>query len=409
MARKKATKKSSRSPAPREKAAKKGGPDELRATKSGLPAGYDELLDDLKSRVRSAQLKAAVAANRELIQLYWDIGRLIVERQEREGWGTSVIDRLAADLQKAFPGLKGFSPSNVSRMRAFFLAYHREAENSAQAVPKMRGKKSAQPVPKTAGLKVAQPVRQMDGPNLPDVLAGIPWGHNVVLLFKLKDLAERLWYAAKAIEHGWSRAVLTVQIETDLYGRQGKPITNFAVTLPAPQSDLAQQTLKDPYIFDFLTLSEDAHERELEMGLVDHVQKFLIELGAGFAFVGRQVSLSVGDDEDYLDLLFYHLRLRCFVVIDLKMKKFTPADAGQMNYYLSAVDSLMKHPSDAPSIGLILCKSHDRVKAEYALRDISKPIGVAEWQTQLVQSLPEPLRSNLPTIEQIEEELGGAL
>jgi predicted nuclease of restriction endonuclease-like (RecB) superfamily len=396
MARKKATKKSSRSPAPREKAAKKGEPDELRATKSGLPAGYDELLDDLKSRVRSAQLKAAVAANRELIQLYWDIGRLIVERQEREGWGKSVVERLADDIQREFPGIKGFSPLNVWRMRAFYSAYAGIPPNLSQAVTELRGKK-----------ELSQAVTDSSG-TPPSPVAELAWGHNLVLLFKLKEPSERLWYAAKAVEHGWSRAVLTVQIETDLYGRQGKPITNFAVTLPAPQSDLAQQTLKDPYIFDFLTLSEDAHERELEMGLVDHVQKFLIELGAGFAFVGRQVSLSVGDDEDYLDLLFYHLKLRCFVVIDLKMKKFTPADAGQMNYYLSAVDSLMKHPSDAPSIGLILCKSHDRVKAEYALRDISKPIGVAEWQTQLVQSLPEPLRSNLPTIEQIEEELGGA-
>lgn len=240
----------------------------------------------------------------------------------------------------------------------------------------------------------------------PPAVATIPWGHNVLLLEKVKDPTQRLWYAAKALEHGWSRTVLTVQIESDLYHRQGKAITNFSKTLPSPQSDLAQQSLKDPYLFDFLTLHDDAIERDLETGLLDHVQKFLVELRAGFAFVGRQVPISVGDDDDYVDLLFYHLKLRCFVVIDLKMKKFTPGDAGQMNYYLSAVDSLMKHPTDAPSIGLILCKTRDRIKAEYALRDIAKPIGVAEWQTQLVQSLPERLKGSLPTIEEIEAELG---
>lgn len=377
-----------------------------RSSASLLPTGYGELLEDLKSRVRTAQVKAAVAVNRELIQLYWDIGRLIVERQQQDGWGTSVIDRLASDLQKSFPGLKGFSPSNVSRMRAFFLAYGQHLENSAQAVPKLTSRKSAQAVPKSAEVKVAPLVRQFDDPALPEVLTGIPWGHNVVLLFKLKDSAERLWYARKAIEHGWSRAVLTVQIETNLFGRQGKAVTNFANTLPLPQSDLAQQTLKDPYMFDFLTLREDAVERDLESGLIDHVQKFLLELGAGFAFVGRQYHLPVSNDDFYLDLLFYHLKLRCYVVIDLKMHKFTPEDAGKLNFYLSAVDSQLRHPDDQPTIGIVLCKTQDRVIAEYALRDISKPIGVAEWKTKLVHSLPEPLKSSLPTIEQIEEELG---
>jgi predicted nuclease of restriction endonuclease-like (RecB) superfamily len=344
--------------------------------------------------VQQAQTKAMLSVNRELIQLYWDIGRLIVERQEREGWGQSVIDRISCDIQKAFPGIEGFSPSNISRMRAFFRAYRGEPGISAQPVPKSRGKKSAQVVPKLAE----------EGP--PAEVAGLPWGHNVVLLFKLKDTAERLWYAAKAVEHGWSRAVLTVQVESGLFERQGKATTNFAATLPKPQSDLAQQSLKDPYLFDFLTLHDDAVERDLESGLVEHIQRFLVELGSGFAFVGRQVHLSVGEDDFYIDLLFYHLKLRCFVVIDLKMKKFTPGDAGQLNFYLSAVDSLMKHPTDQPTIGLILCKKRDRVTAEYALRDITKPIGVAEWQTQLVKSLPETLKGSLPTIEQLEAEFG---
>ncbi len=351
-------------------------------TSTNLPTDYASFLDSLKSRVQQAQTKAMLSVNRELIQLYWDIGRLIVERQEQAGWGKGIVDRLAADIQKSFPGMGGFSPANVWRMRAFFVAY-REAE----------------PI-------LAQPVRELNTSVLPQTIAGLPWGHNITILEKVKEPAQRLWYAAKATEHGWSRAILTVQIESGLYERQGKATTNFAATLPKPQSELAQQSLKDPYLFDFLTLHDEAIERDLETGLVDHIQKFLLELGAGFAFVGRQVPITVGDDPDYLDLLFYHLKLRCFFVIDLKMKKFTPADAGQMNYYLSAVDSLMRHPNDGPSIGLILCKTQDKFKAEYALRDINKPIGVAEWQTELVNSLPDTLKGTLPTIEQIEAELG---
>lgn len=378
MANKKSKKPAAKVPA---KVTKKSA--QANSSPPGLPADYPKLLEDLKARVRTAQVKALQAVNRELIQLYWDIGHLIVERQEQEGWGKGVVDRLASDIQKAFPGIQGFSPRNVWRMRAFFLAYRELPAN------------------------LSQPASDFNSPILPQPAAEIPWFHNVVLLEKLKDPGERLWYAQKTIEHGWSRAVLTVQIESDLYGRQGKAVTNFAATLPSPQSDLAQETLKDPYVFDFLTLSEEAHERDLEAGLIDHVQKFLLELGAGFAFVGRQVHLEVGGDDFYLDLLFYHLKLRCFVVIDLKMQPFTPEDAGKLNFYLSAVDSVLRHADDKPSVGLLLCKTRNRVIAEYALRDLSKPIGVAEWQTKLVQSLPEPLRSNLPTIEQIEEELGG--
>lgn len=366
-------------------------------TGTGLPGDYAAFLESLKTRVRQAQTKAMLSVNRELIQLYWDIGRQIAQRQEQEGWGKSVVDRLAGDIQKAFPGIQGFSPLNVWRMRAFYLAYHDLPANLSQAATE-----SGKPI-------LSQAVTELPVGSPPHPVSEIPWGHNQVLLFKLKDPAERLWYAAKTLAHGWSRAVLTVQIESELYRRQGKAISNFATTLPAPQSDLAQQSLKDPYLFDFLTLHDDAIERDLETGLIDHIQKFLLELGAGFAFVGRQVPLSVGEDDDYLDLLFYHLRLRCFIVIDLKMKKFTPEDAGKMNYYLSAVDSLMKHPTDEPSMGLILCKTRDRIRAEYALRDIAKPIGVAEWQTKLVQSLPEPLKGSLPSIEEIEAEFGREL
>jgi len=370
-------------------------------TPTGLPSDYGAFLESLKERVRQAQTKAMLSVNRELMQLYWDIGRLIVERQDAQGWGKGVVDRLAEDVQRAFPGIRGFSPLNVWRMRAFFLAY-RDLSRAVTEIPAAKPRKRA-----TGGKPIlSQPVTESPPGQPPHPVAEIPWGHNQVLLFKLKDTGERLWYAAKTLEHGWSRAILTVQIESDLFHRQGKAVSNFAKTLPAPQSDLAQQSLKDPYLFDFLTLHDEAVERDLELGLLDHIQRFLIELGAGFAFVGRQVPISVGDDDDYLDLLFYHLKLRCFVVIDLKMKKFTPADAGQMNYYLSAVDSLMKHASDAPSIGLILCKTRDRIRAEYALRDINKPIGVAEWHTKLVHSLPEPLKGSLPSIEEIEAEFG---
>jgi len=408
MARKKAAGKptAKKKPAPsRRPAATKKTSTQAAISKSGLPIGYRELLEELKGRIREAQVRVAFAANRGLMQLYWDIGRSIVDRQEREGWGKSVVERLADDIQRAFPGLAGFSRSNVFRMRAFYSAYAATSGVLSQAVTDSPGK-VAQLVRQPAAEKVAQPVRQIDGDQLPVDLAAIPWGHNVVLLQKLGENHERLWYAAKAIEYGWSRAVMTVQIESNLFGRQGKAVTNFSSTLPSPQSDLAHQTLKDPYMFDFLTLQADAVERDLELGLIDHVQKFLLELGAGFAFVGRQVHVSVSDDDFYLDLLFYHLKLRCFVVIDLKMHKFTPEDAGKLNFYLSAVDSKLKHADDQPTIGIVLCKTHDRVIAEYALRDINKPIGVAEWQTKLVHSLPEPLKSNLPTIEQIEEELG---
>ncbi len=364
------------------------------ATRAGLPADYAAFLESLKSRVRQAQTKAMLSVNQELIQLYWDIGRLIVERQEQEGWGRAVVERLADDIQKSFPGMGGFSRTNVFRMRAFYLAYKGPAEIVPQAVGQAK-----------SGRKVAQAVGQVSEKGPPAAVANLPWGHNVLLFERIKDESQRLWYAAKALEHGWSRAVLTVQIESDLFGRQGKAITNFRTRLPAPQSDLAQQSLKDPYLFDFLTLREDAVERDLETGLVDHIQKFLLELGAGFAFVGRQVHLTVGGDDFYLDLLFYHLTLRCFVVIDLKARAFTPEDAGKMNFYLSAVDARMRHPDDAPSIGLILCKKRNRLVAEYALRDIAKPLGVAEWQTRLVQALPEPLKGSLPSIEEIEAEL----
>ena len=329
--------------------------------------GYEPFLLKLKERVRSAQLKAAVAVNTELIGLYWELGKSIVEQQEKSGWGEAVLERLSKDLTSAFPGLKGFSRRNLYRIRGLYLAYKGESEFVPQAV------------------------------------AQIPWGHNIVILEKLKDPVERNWYTVQTMQYGWSRAILTHQIESGLYHRQGKAISNFDRALPPPQSDLARETLKDPYNFDFLMLDSEAHERDLENGLIAHIRSFLLELGVGFAFIGSQYHLEVGDQDFYLDFLFYHVRLRCYVVIDLKATEFKPECAGKMNFYLSVVDDLLRHPDDKPSIGMILCKDKNKFIAEYALRDTHKPIGVAEYIT--AESLPEQLKGSLPTVEEIEEEL----
>lgn len=356
-------------------------------------ADYRVLLTDIKSRIRTAQIKASLAVNRELIQLYWDIGGLIVRRQQTEGWGAGVIDRLAGDLQKSFPGIQGFSASNISRMRALFLAYASDSENSAQPVPKLKAQKSARAVPKVIAA------------TLPPAVAGIPWGHNVVLLFRLTNTAERLWYAQQTIGNAWSRSMLEHWIESNLYDRQGKAVTNFKDALPPPQSDLANEIVRNPYNFDFLTLRDQAAERELEEGLLSHIRKFLIELGAGFAFVGQQVHLPVGGEDFYIDLLFYHLKLRRFIVVDLKTSAFRPEFAGKMNFYLSAVDDLLRHPDDGLSIGLILCKTRNKVIAEYALRNIGTPVGIARYTTKLRASLPAELRGSLPSPQDIEAEM----
>src|SRR5436309_15119596 len=269
-------------------------------------------------------------------------------------------------------------------------------EARVQAAQELRGQKLSQ--------AATQSVRAALG-----LVASLPWGHNIALMQEVEEVDARLWYARAAVEYGWSRAVLTHQIETQLHRREGKAITNFAAALPAPQSDLAHQTLKDPYIFDFLTIDVAARERDLELGLLNHIQKFLVELGVGFALVGRQYRLDVSREEFFLDLLFYHLQLRCFVVVDLKMEAFKPEFAGKMNFYLSAVDDQLRHTDDQPSIGLLLCREKDRLIVEYALRDVKKTIGVAEWRTRLVESLPKNLQSSLPTVQQIEAELAGEL
>ncbi|MVN87617.1 DUF1016 family protein [Deinococcus sp. HMF7620] len=331
-----------------------------------LPEDYATLLGELKQQIRQAQTRAVLAVNRELMALYWRIGQSILDRQAQQGWGAKVIDQLSRDLRAEFPDLKGFSPTNLKYMRSF-----------AQAYPDFQS-----------------------GQQLVDQL---PWGHLVTLLNTVKDPVQREWYARSAIQHGWSRSVLQHQIDSRLIDRQGQASTNFDRALPTAQSELAQQLLKDPYNFDFLSLHAQALERDLEKGLLDHLRDFMLELGVGFAFVGNQYHLEVGGEDFYLDLLFYHLKLRCYVIVELKIGEFRPEYVGKMNFYLSAADDLLRHEQDAPSIGLLLCRTQNKVIAEYALRGVDKPLGVSTYQ--LAESLPAELEGSLPSIEALEQEL----
>ncbi len=334
----------------------------------GLPKGYAGFLEEVKTSIRKSRQKASLSVNRELILLYWEIGSHVLQRQQMEGWGTKVIDHLSFDLKNTFPNMKGFSSRNIKYMRSF-----------AESYPHIE--------------------------FVQQVAAQIPWFHNCTIIDKIKNHNEREWYIKQTVDHGWSRNVLIHQIESGLYARKGKAVTNFKKTLPPLQSDLAQQTLKDPYVFDFLSMDEKFREKELEKALVEHLRDFLLELGVGFAYVGSQFHLEVGDKDFYMDMLFYHLKLRCYVVIELKSGEFKPEYTGKMNFYLAAVDDNLKTGQDNPTIGMILCKTKNRVIAEYALRDMSKPIGISEYK--LTEALPEELKSSLPTVEALEAELMG--
>lgn len=344
---------------------------------------YRTLITDLKTRIQSAQTRAVLAVNSQIIALYWDIGKLITEKQRASGWGDAVIEAIAKDLSREFKSMKGFSRANLYRMKRFYAFYAGENEGVPQTVAQNPGDEF-----------VAQLVRQ------------IPWGHNILIFQTIEDRQKALWYVRKTIENGWSRNVLDHQIESRLYERQAtKPvIDNFTERLPAPQSDLARETLKDPYLFDFLDVGEEAHERELETALVERITRFMLELGKGFAFVGRQYHLEVGDEDFYIDLLFYHLRLHCYVALELKTGPFKPEYTGKLNFYLTALDEQVKMSEDHPSIGLILCKDRNNIVAEYALRDVGKPIGIARYA--LSATLPEELKTSLPTVEEVEAELG---
>jgi predicted nuclease of restriction endonuclease-like (RecB) superfamily len=328
---------------------------------------YVNFFEHIKTDIIQTQLKATMAVTKEIVLLYWRIGKNLSEKANIDNWGTGVVETLARDIKIAFPDLTGFSLRNLHYMRRFFEAY--PETNSAAAA------------------------------------AQIPWGHLMVLLDKLKEPNQRAFYTDQTLQYGWSRSVLLMWIESDLYSRQGKSITNFPARLPEPDSDLAQQALKDPYNFEFLTMERTARELEIERGLTTHIENFLLELGQGFSFLGRQKRIQVGSKEFFIDMLFYHLDLRCFIVIELKAREFDVSDISQINFYLSAVDDQMRRPGDNPSIGLLLCQSKDNFVAEYALRDVNKPIGVSSYTTKLVESLPKEFKGKLPTIEEIEAEL----
>ena len=340
---------------------------------------YASWLSELKQKVRQAQLKAAVTVNVALLEFYWELGEEIVEKQKSAAWGSGFLGQLSHDLMKEFPEMKGFSEANLQYIRRWFLFYTKDVDNSGTAC---------------AGIT----------PHAVSQLMRIPWGHNRVVISKCREVREALFYVGKTVENNWSRNVLIHQIESGLWQREGHAVSNFSKTLAAPQSDLARQTLKDPYVFDFLTMTTDYTERELEQGLTRHITQFLLELGTGFAYMGRQVLVKVGERDFFLDLLFYHAKLHCYVVVELKTGDFEPEHAGKLNFYLKAVDQQLKDTTDAPSIGLLLCKNRDRLVAEYALSDIHKPIGVSEYQ--LTQALPDNLKSSLPSIEELEAELG---
>ena len=335
---------------------------------SEMSDGYLQFIDDIKQKIRDQRITAVLNANAGMICLYWKIGNAILNMQENEGWGAKVIDRMSRDIKESFPDMSGFSPRNINYMRQF-----------AQAWP--------------------------DFEFVQRVVAQIPWRTNTLLLDRLKDTGSRTWYAEKTIENGWSRNILELQIQNGLMERSGKTVNNFQTALPPAESDLANQIFKDPYLFDFLGTDMPRREVEIERKLTEHIQNFLLELGQGFAFVGRQVHMEVGGQDFYIDLLFYHLKLRCYIVIELKACEFEPGFVGQLNMYQNAVNDLLRHPDDKPTIGLLLVKGKSQTVVEYSLSGYQNPIGVADWKNQMVQSLPEELKSSLPTVEEIEKEL----
>lgn len=333
-----------------------------------MPTGYAGFISELKSRIQLERTKAVLAANSALVLMYWEIGASILIKQRELGWGAKVIDRMSADLKDAFPDMRGFSARNLKYMRRFAETW-------------------------------------TDKAIVQRTVAQIPWRSNIALMDKLEDSQTRLWYAQMTLENGWSRDVLTFQIESSLHKRIGQTANNFEISLPPEGSDMANQIFKDPYVFDFLGTADGRRERELENKLIEHLEKFLLELGQGFAFVGRQVHLEFSDQDFYIDLLFYHLKLRCFVVVELKSGKFEPGHVSKLNMYMNIVDDLMRHEDDNKTIGLLLVKEKNHTLAKYALAGYTNPIGVAEWEEQITGSLPKELKSSLPTVEEIEEEI----
>jgi len=331
---------------------------------------YKELLLGIKNKIRSAQLKAVITVNKELLNFYWELGHLIIHKQAQTNWGDGLVNQLSLDLKIEFPDMKGFSASNLKYIKQWVMFYSINHKISQQAV---------------------------------DQITQIPWGHNIAIIARCKDIDEAMYYVCNTLNYNWSRSVLTHQLESDLYQREGKAINNFITQLPQPQSDLATQILKDPYVFDFISMTKEYTERDLERELVTHITHFLLELGNGFAYVGKQVNIQVGDRDFYLDLLFYHTKLHSYVVVELKNTEFEPEHTGKLNFYIKAVDQQLKTDLDQPTIGLLICKSKNKIIAEYALSGVTKPIGISEYQ--LIKSLPDNLKPSLPSIEELEQEL----
>ncbi|MBK0384244.1 DUF1016 family protein [Pedobacter sp. SD-b] len=357
---------------------------------------YKNWLIELKSKIRSTQIKAALAVNSSLIGFYWELGKSISEMENV--WGNKLIAQVSKDLKHEFPDIKGVSRSNLFYCKKFYEFY------SSKIVQQVVGQ-----IDSNENITVQQSIGLLELPeiegvfNLQKLLTNIPWGHHIIIFTKANNIDMAIFYLNQTLENNWSRAILEIQISSDLYKRQGKSINNFSNTLPKPLSDLANQTLKDPYIFDFLSLDVKYRELDIERQLIEHITKFLLELGKGFAFIGNQYHLQIADNDYYLDLLFYHIKLRCYVVIELKNTKFIPEFTGKLNFYLSAVDSMIKDKSDNPSIGILLCKDKNNIEAEFALRDMNKPMGISELR--LVENLPDNLKSSLPTIQELEDEL----
>jgi len=337
---------------------------------------YKNFIKEIKNRIKTSQIKASIKVNEELLKLYWEVAKMIVAKQKKSSWGDNLIEQISKDLKKEFPDMKGFSVRNLKYMRQWFLFWLDDIENGQQLV--------------------AQSI---------DNIFTIPWGHNIVIITKCKDKDEAMFYVRKTVENSYSRAVLVHMIESDLYKREGSLLNNFEKTLPKSDSDLALSILKDPYCFDFLSIREKHDEKELEDALVKHIRDFLLELGNGFAFVGQQYKLDIGGDEFFIDLLFYHIKLKCYVVVELKTVKFKPDFTGQLNFYVSAIDGEVKGKDDNSTIGILICKSKNDTVVEYALNGVNSPIGVSEYQ--LIKQLPNELKSALPTVEEIEQELKG--
>jgi predicted nuclease of restriction endonuclease-like (RecB) superfamily len=372
---------------------------------------YSELLNDIKLRVRQGQLRVNLSANAEMLATYWDVGKMIHERQHIEGWGAGVIPKLANDLKNELSEVKGFSERNLNNMISFYQEYSSlsliwqpsvaKLETSTESILQLPVAKLESGTKSITKPSVAQLENQSDFKQ--KLILSTKWANHIILIQKVKDLSTRYWYMQQCINNVWSRDTLSDMIKSKLHERQGKSATNFDLTLPPAESQLAKEMLKDPYIFDFATLTTEFTERELENELIKYIEKFLVELGAGFAFVGRQYKLTVSDKDFYIDLLFYHLKMRSFVVIELKRGDFIPEYAGKMNFYCSAVDDILRHKDDNPTIGLILCQGKDRLFAEYSLKDINKPIGISEYE--LTRILPDNLKSSLPSIEEIEYQI----